>query len=114
MPRYMHQFSYSLESMKAMATKPRDRRTATEKLVTAAGGELIDIYFCFGDYDGFVITEFPSNVDVASVALVAAASGGFSKVKTTVLITMDEAMEAMDKASQVASAFKPPAGQDSG
>jgi len=63
---------------------------------------------------GVAITEFPSNVDVASVALVAAASGGFSKVKTTVLITMDEAMEAMDKASQVASAFKPPAGQDSG
>lgn len=110
MPRYMHQFSYSLESMKAMATTPQDRRAAAEKLMSAAGGELIDVYFCFGDYDGVVITEFPSNVDVASVALAAGASGGFSKMKTTVLITMDEGMKAMDKASQVARAYKPPAG----
>ena len=110
MPRYMHQFSYSLESMKAMAATPQDRRAAAEKLMAAAGGKLIDVYFCFGDYDGVVISEFPSNVDAASVALAAGASGGFSDMKTTVLITMDESMEAMAKAGEVAREYHPPAG----
>ena len=110
MPRYMHQFGYSLESMKAMAAKPQDRRAAAEKLMAAAGGKLIDVYFCFGDYDGVVISEFPSNVNAASVAFAAGASGAFSDMKTTVLITMEESMEAMAKAGQVAKDYRPPAG----
>jgi uncharacterized protein with GYD domain len=110
MPRYMHQFGYSLESMKAMAAKPQDRRAAAKKLVAAAGGKLIDIYFCFGDYDGVLISEFPSNVEAASVALAAGASGGFSDMKTTVLITMEESMEAMAKAGKIAKKYKSPAG----
>ena len=101
MPRYMHQFNYSHESMRAMAGDPQDRRAVAEELVAAAGGKLIDFYLCFGDYDGITITEFPSNADVASVALAAGASGAFSKMKTTVLITSDESMGAMEKAGQV-------------
>ena len=110
MPRYMHQFKYSLESMKAITAKPQDRRAAAKKLMAAAGGKLIDIYFCFGEYDGVVISEFPSNVDAASMAMVTGASGGFSEVKTTVLITMEESKEAMTKAGKVAKKYNPPAG----
>ena len=110
MPRYMHQFSYSLDSMRAMASGPQDRKRAAKKLFGAAGGKLIDLYFCFGDYDGVAISEFPSNVDVASAILAAGASGAFSDMKTTVLITMDEAKEAMGKASKVGASYKPPAG----
>jgi uncharacterized protein with GYD domain len=110
MPRYMQQVKYSLDSTKAMAEKPQDRRAAAKKLMAAAGGKLIDAYFCFGDYDAVVISEFPSNVDAASVALVLGASGGFSDVKTTVLITVEESMEAMTKAKKAAKKYKPPAG----
>jgi len=102
MPRYMHQFRYSTESVRAMTAKPQDRRSAAKKLIAAAGGKLIDIYFCFGDYDGVVISEFPSNVDAASVALAAGASGAFSAMKTTVLITMEESVEAMARTGKIA------------
>ena len=102
MPRYMHQFSYTHESMKVLAETPQDRRAVAEQLVAAAGGKVIDMYFCFGDYDGVVITEFPSNVDAASVAMAAGASGAFANMKTTVLITMDESTEAMAKIGRVA------------
>jgi len=100
MPRYMHQFSYTTESMKSMAAKAQDRRAVAEELVAEAGGKLIDFYLCFGDHDGVVIAEYPSNVDVAAVALAAGASGAFSEMKTTVLLTNDESMEAMAKAGQ--------------
>lgn len=41
-------------------------------------------------------------MDAASGALAAGASGAFSAMKTTVLITKDESMAAMTKAGQVA------------
>lgn len=103
MPHYMLQFSYSQHSMKVMAESPQDRRTVSEEIVTAAGGKLVDFYFCFGDYDGIAIMELPSNVDAASVALAAGASGAFSKVKTTVLLTVEESLEVMTKTGKVDS-----------
>ena len=109
MTRYLHQFSYSTESVKAMAAKPQDRRKAAEKLFSAGGGKLIDMYFCFGEYDGIAISEFPSNVS-AAVSMTLGASGAFSRSHTTVLLTMDQAIKAMRKASKVAGGYKPPAG----
>ena len=52
MPRYMHQFSYSTEAVRGLTTTPHNRKKAAAKLFKDAGGELIDIYYCFGDYDG--------------------------------------------------------------
>lgn len=108
MARYLHQFSYANESIKGMVAKPQNRRQAAEKIFRAAGGELIDMYFCFGDYDGIAISEFPSNVDAAAVALTVGSSGAFAKLQTTVLISMDEAVKAMQKASKIAGEFAPP------
>ncbi len=109
MATYLFQFSYSLDSVKGMVAKPQNRREAAEKVLAAAGGRLLDMYFCFGDYDGIVISEFPSNVDAAAASLAISSSGAFSKVKTTVLITMDESVQAMEKAGAVSAAYSPPA-----
>ena len=84
-----------------------------EKVVAGAGGKLLDMYFCFGDYDGVGFAEFPSNVDAAADSLAtsssgAFASGGFSNLKTTVLITMDESVQAMKKAGAASAAYAPP------
>jgi uncharacterized protein with GYD domain len=110
MPRYLHQFSYSTDAVRAMTAKPQNRKRAATKLFKAAGGRIIDMYYCFGDYDGVVISEFPSNVDAAAVALTVGASGSFSKMHTTVLITVEESVEAMKKANKVAGAYSPPKG----
>ena len=109
MATYLFQFSYSLDSVKGMVAKPQNRREAAEKVLAAAGGRLLDMYYCFGDYDGIVISEFPSNVDAAAASLAISSSGAFSRVKTTVLITMDESVQAMEKAGAVSAAYSPPA-----
>ena len=108
MPRYLHQFGYSTESVKGMVSTPQNRREAAERLFNAAGGKLIDMYFCFGQFDGVAISEFPSQVDAATVALTVGASGAFSTMQTTVLIDMDEAVQAMQKAGKLTSSYKPP------
>ena len=109
-PRYLHQFGYSTDSIKGMVTTPQDRREAAERLFSAAGGKLIDMYFCFGQFDGIAISEFPSQVDAATVALTVGASGAFSTMQTTVLIDMDEAVQAMQKAGKLSASYTPPAG----
>jgi len=107
---YMVQFSYALGAVQGMVAKPQNRKTAANKVIKAAGGKLKDMYFCFGDYDGVAICEFPSNVDAAAASLAIAASGGFSTFKTTVLITLDESVKAMKKAGTPQKAYKPPTG----
>jgi len=110
MATYLYHFNYSLDSVKGMVAKPQNRREAAEKVLAAAGGRLLDMYFCFGDYDGIAISEFHSNVDAAAASLAISSSGAFSRVKTTVLITMDESVQAMEKAGEVAAGYLPPAG----
>jgi uncharacterized protein with GYD domain len=92
MATYLFQFSYAVDAVKGMVAKPQNRR---EAVIAAAGGQLLDMYFCFGDYDGVATAEFPSNVDAAAASLAISSSGGFANVKTTVLITMDESVKAM-------------------
>ncbi len=108
MATYMFQFSYAVDAVKGMVAKPQNRREAAEKVIAAAGGRLLDMYFCFGDYDGVATAEFPTNVDAAAASLAISASGGFANVKTTVLITMDESVKAMEKAGEVSAAYAPP------
>jgi uncharacterized protein with GYD domain len=109
MPRYLHHFSYTTESVKAMVASPQNRRERAAQVIEAGGGKLLDLYFTFGKYDGVALTEFPSNADAASVALALGASGAFTKMHTTVLLTMEEATEAMQKAGSPAKTYHPPA-----
>ena len=108
MATYMFQFSYAVDAVKGMVAKPQNRRDAAEKVIAAAGGRLLDMYFCFGDYDGVATAEFSSNVDAAAASLAISSSGGFADVQTTVLITMDESVKAMEKAGEVSAAYAPP------
>lgn len=111
MPKYMSQFSYSETSIKGMVANPQDRRAAAEKIFAAAGGKIECMYYCFGDYDGVVITDFPSDVAAASAILAVTSSGAFSDLKTTVLIPMEDSVAAMEGAKKIADEFMAPGGR---
>lgn len=110
MPKYMTQFTYSAKSMEGMVKNPQNRQSAAAKVFGAAGGKIEAMYFCFGEYDGIVIADFPSNVAAASAIMAVGASGGFSSVKTTVLIPMNDTVEAMRGAKKIAGEYMAPAG----
>ena len=110
MATHMIQFSYSTDSVQGLVKKPQNRREAAEKIFTAAGGTIEDMYFSFGDYDGVVLARFPSNVDVAACFMAVGASGGFSKIQTTVLISMEDGMKAMKKAHDIVGSYSAPTG----
>ena len=108
MPRYLHTFTYSKEAIKGLISKPEDRLEAIRPLFEAAGGKLIDGYYTFGDADGFIITEFPSNVDVAALSMAVCASDAIESLKTSVLIKMDEAVLAAEKAGKLTGVYRGP------
>ena len=108
MPKYMSQFSYSTASIKGMVQHPQDRRAAAQKIFAAAGGTIEAMYFTFGEYDGVVITDFPDDVAAASAVMAVGASGAFSDIKTTILMTMEDAVSAMKGANKIVTHYTPP------
>src|SRR5262245_28521028 len=106
MPLYLTKFSYTPESWAKLIKEPEDRREAIRPLLEAAGGKLHGLWFAFGDNDGYVLTEAPDNTAVASALLTVAGSGGFSAVSTTVLLTVEDTMEALRRAQ--GTAYRPP------
>ena len=98
MPLYMTQFSYTSEAWAALAKKPENRTEAVSKLLQHFGGRLLNVYYCFGEYDGVLISEAPDEVSVTAALLAAIAPGHVRATKTTVLITAEQATEAMRRA----------------
>jgi uncharacterized protein with GYD domain len=98
MARYMVQFSYSAGAVSALVKNPQDRSSVARDVVERLGGKLEAFYFCFGDFDGLAIAELPDNASAAAVSMALSGSGESSSVKTTVLLTAEEAVEGMRKA----------------
>jgi len=99
MAYYMVQAAYTSEAIAAMVKKPEDRAAAIRPVVEKLGGKLEGVWFCFGDYDVVGISELPDNVSAAAFAFAVSQSGKVKSIKTTPLMTGDEAVKAMKKAA---------------
>jgi uncharacterized protein with GYD domain len=99
MSSYLVQVSYSAEAMAALVKKPQNRTEQIRKTVAKIGGELTGIWLSFGDHDVVAILEMPDNAAAAAFAIAIGAGGACKSVKTTPLLSADEGMTAMKKAS---------------
>ena len=108
MPLYLARFSYTTDAMKALVDQPQDRSAAARELAETLGGKLLGFWYALGEFDGVFLMEAPDNASAVAVAMAVGASGALSDIETTVLLDMDEAQDAMRKAS--AAIYRPPAG----
>ncbi len=106
MPLYLSRFTYTPESWARLAANPEDRRDAARAYIESVGGRLHGFWYAFGAHDGFTLWEAPDNVSMAAVALALSGGGALSSLETTVLLTVDETMEALGKVEQVK--YRPP------
>jgi uncharacterized protein with GYD domain len=97
----MIQFSYKPEIVGKLIKNPEDRSVAVKNLIEKAGGKMLAFYYCYGDYDGIIIADMPDSSSGLATTMAAFAAGGTAKLKTTVLISVEEAMEAMKKAADL-------------
>jgi uncharacterized protein with GYD domain len=98
---YLSKFSYTPETWAKLVANPEDRREAAKSYIESVGGTLHGFWYAFGTHDGYNLWEAPDNVSMAAVALAISGGGALSSFETTVLLTVEEAMEALQKAGDV-------------
>ncbi len=98
---YLMRFSYTPETWARLIQNPEDRRDAGRSYIEQVGGKLHGFWYGFGEYDGYVLFEAPDNVSVASAILAIAGGGALRSVETTVLMTVEETLEALRKARTI-------------
>jgi uncharacterized protein with GYD domain len=102
MPMYLTRFSYTPETWARLAKNPEDRRTAARQYIESVGGKLHGFWYAFGEHDGYNLWEAPDNVSMAAVAIAIGGGGALSSIHTTVLMTVEETVAALQKASSIA------------
>jgi uncharacterized protein with GYD domain len=99
MPLYLHQVAYSREGWEALVKHPQDRIEAVKPAIEKLGGKIQGAWFSFGDYDVVLITEMPDSASAAALSMAFAAGGACKASQTTPLLSVQEALGAMKKAS---------------
>jgi uncharacterized protein with GYD domain len=101
MPLYLTKFSYTPETWARLIANPEDRRQAAQSYIESVGGKLHGFWYGFGEHDGYNLWEAPDNVSMAAVALAIGSGGALSKIETTLLLTVEDTLDALRKAEQI-------------
>ncbi len=101
MTLYLTRFSYTPETWARLSKNPEDRREAARKYIESVGGKLHGFWYAFGAYDGYNLWEAPDNVSMAAVAIAISGGGALSKLETTVLLSVEETMEALKRVQAI-------------
>ena len=102
MPMYLTRFSYTPETWSRLIKNPEDRRAAAKRYIESVGGKLHGFWYAFGEQDGYNLWEEPDNVSMAATVIAIGAGGALRSTHTTVLLTVEETLAALEKASSIA------------
>ena len=108
MPHYLIQVAYNSGGVAALVKEPQDRIEKVRPAIEGLGGRIECAYYAFGEHDIVLIIEMPDNTQAAAMALAVGAGGACSSYTTTVLLTPQEAMQAMSAAA--GSVYQPATG----
>ncbi len=106
---YLTQARLTPEAVKAWAASGEDRRDVINGMMESVGGRLVSYYFSFGESDIVVIIEAPDNQSIASALLAVSGAGGVADIKTTVLMSYEEGLEALRRSASIT--YTPPGGK---
>ena len=102
MSQYLYQAAYEAESLAAQMKNPEDRLAKVGALIkSSVGAEIVSGGFCYGEYDVAVIVEAADDETMAGVAIAIAAGGAIKSARTTPLLSGDQWIKALEKASSV-------------
>jgi uncharacterized protein with GYD domain len=103
---YLVQAAYTADAWSTLVGSPQDRSEPVREMVEDAGGSLKAFYLAFGDFDVVAIVELPDDATAAAVSIATSAAGAVRAIKTTPLITPEDAVRALAKAKAIA--YQPP------
>ncbi|GEO96868.1 GYD domain-containing protein [Kocuria turfanensis] len=106
MPLYLSKFTYTPQTWARLIAHPEDRREAARTNIASVGGTLHGFWYAFGAHDGYLLWEAPDNVSMAALALAINGGGAMSSWETTVLMSVEDTLDALRRAAQVD--YRPP------
>jgi uncharacterized protein with GYD domain len=101
MAKYLVQVGYTPEAWASPGRGPHNVMERVQSCAEALGGSIESLYFCFGDFDLLGVVEFPDPRGVASWSMAVSSGGGVRAFKTTTLLSIEEGLHALGRASQV-------------
>jgi uncharacterized protein with GYD domain len=97
MPKFLIQASYTVDGAKGIMKEGGSARKAQlGQILEKVGGRLESFYFAFGEWDVYAIVDVPDTATVTAMSMAVNASGGVN-LRTTPLITLEEADQASKK-----------------
>ena len=105
MSTYLFHLVHTPEALAKLLAEPEDRFAANEPIFKAAGGSLVGFWYGVGGSDVYVVGELPDDLVATTLVARVTASGAFSSVSTTRLLTTKEMVTALR--GQVASDYRP-------
>ncbi len=108
MAEYLVQVAYTPEAYKALVANPQNRIDAVRPAIERLGGSVTGAWFTFGEYDVVIVTKMPDNVSAAAFSFAVSAGGAVKAIKTTPLMSTEEAVEGLRRASN--AGYEPPSG----
>ncbi|MCY4562909.1 MAG: GYD domain-containing protein [Gammaproteobacteria bacterium] len=97
MARYLFRAKYTQAGVTGLLKEGgTSRREALRQTIEGMGGTLQDLFYAFGDWDLFLITELPDDEAATAVSLNISAAGALD-VSVTVIVTPETVDAAVSK-----------------
>jgi uncharacterized protein with GYD domain len=100
MAYYLLQVAYTAEAWAAMVKNPHMPLETLRPLLERLGGTLEGGWLALGEYDAVLISQMPDQASAAALAMAASTEGAVKTIKTTPLMTVEESLDALQKAAQ--------------
>lgn len=104
MALHLVRFGYTPEAWTALIENPQDRRDMLSSRIFGIGGRLDGFWYANGEHDGYALVDFPDHVAAATVLTAIKATGSFRFLDAVPLLTMEEMLEALQRANEFAYA----------
>lgn len=101
MPMYLSRFKLTTDAWKSLIANPVDRRETTRKGIEAVGGKYHNVWYSYGNQEGYTLFEMPDDKAMAANVLAVKTSGAVEWLEIDRLYTMEEMLEVLKTAGGV-------------
>lgn len=100
MAQFLWQTSLTSQAWKDLMSQGASRLYAkSQEVAEEFGGRVLHSWVAFGETDFVALVEMPGNESMAAYVLAMTAMGHYSQGRTTVLLSPDEANQALQRAA---------------
>ncbi|MBI21141.1 MAG: hypothetical protein CL780_02710 [Chloroflexi bacterium] len=106
MPTYMTRGNYTQGSWASLVDNPQNRLEIVKALGEEVGVKITSAYYSLGEKDFVIISEAADVTDISALLMKVASTGSVNNLETTVLMTGEDVLNSLTKASSVG--YRPP------